>query len=483
MTKITRDETVGAPSRRMLLSAAGLGAAGLGVAALAPTLSVAATPAAPAAPRAPKASATGLRLDPREFGAKGDGTTKDTQALQMALDRCAVLGGGQVVVPAGVYLTGAIRIGSSTTLVLDEGATLQGSPDLIDYPVVQVRWEGRWTPGYIGLVWAQGARDVAIAGKGRILGSKAIPGRVDKASGLRHPALLEFVDVQGLTVTDVYTEQNSMWSTHPVYCDDVLFRGVTINGGADGIDVDSCRRVVIEHCTFDTVDDCISLKSGRGMEGAVIGRPTEDVRISDCSFRDHRWACIGIGSETSGGVRRVLVERCKCLAAYTFAIYIKSRPGRGAFIEDILMRDLEVSGAQGGFLRLNFLDSGKQDPFPVAGLEGIPTVRNFTFERIKVTDAPVLVEAVNIHPDKPLDGFTMRNITGTAGKGMTLANMKNVTLDKIDVTVATGPKLAISNVTGRGLAGATPLEPTVRPAPVLAADPPYRLGMVSGKPL
>jgi polygalacturonase len=477
MNKSARDETASALSRRAMISVAGLGA-GLGAAALATTAAAASPPTAKPA----KTPRSDLRLDPRDFGAKGDGTTKDTVALQTALDRCVVLGGGQVAVPAGVYLTGALRLGSNTTLVLDEGATLQGSPDLADYPVVQVRWEGRWTPGYVGLIWAQGARDVAIGGKGRILGSKAIPGRVDKINGLRHPALLEFVDVQGLSVTDVFTEQNDMWSIHPVYCDDVLFRGVTVKGGADGIDVDSCRRVVIDRCDFDTVDDCISLKSGRGMEGAVIARPTEDVRITDCVFRDHRWACIGIGSETSGGIRKVLVERCQCLAAYTFAIYIKSRPGRGAFIEDIVMRDLEVSGAKAGFLRLNFLDSGKQDPFPVAGLEGVPTVRNFTFERIKVTDAPVLVEAVNIHPDKPLDGFTLRDITGTAGKGMSLANMRNVTLDKIDVTVAEGPKLATSNVTGRGLAGATALPPTARPAPVLAAEPPYKLGMVSGKP-
>lgn len=476
MKKTSRNESILSPSRRAMLSIASLGA-GLGVAALATNAA-----ASPPAAKATKRPATDLRLDPRDFGAKGDGTTKDTVALQTALDRCAVLGGGQVAVAPGVYLTGALRMGSNTALVLSEGATLLGSPDLADYPVVQVRWEGRWTPGYVGLIWAQGARDVAIAGKGRILGSKAIPGRVDKATGLRHPALLEFVDVQGLSVTEVFTEQNDMWSIHPVYCDDVLFRGVTVKGGADGIDVDSCRRVVIDRCDFDTVDDCISLKSGRGMEGNVIARPTEDVRITDCVFRDHRWACIGIGSETSGGIRKVLVERCQCLAAYTFAIYIKSRPGRGAFIEDIVMRDLEVSGAKGGFLRLNFLDSGKQDPFPVAGLDGVPTVRNFTFERIKVTDAPVLVEAVNIHPDKPLDGFTLRNITGTAGKGMSLANMRNVTLANIDVTVANGPKLATSNVTGRGLAGATALAATVRPAPVLAAEPPYKLGMVSGKP-
>ena len=306
--------------------------------------------------------------------------------------------------------------------------------------------------------------------------------RIEEGTGLRHPCLLEFVDVQGLSVTDVYTEQNAMWSIHPVYCEDVVFRGVTVKGGADGIDVDSCARVVIDHCDFDTVDDCISLKSGRGMEGNVIARPTEDVTITDCSFRDQHWACIGIGSETSAGIRRVLVERCQCLAARTFAIYLKTRPGRGAFIEDITMRDLEVSGAGYGFLRLNFLDSGKQDQFPVAGMDGIPTVRNFLFERIKVTEAPILVEAVNIHPDKPLDGFVLRDISGSAGHGITLANMRNVVIENITVNVFSGPKVAAENVTGRGLEGAARLIPPERPAAVVASETPYRLGMTTGRP-
>lgn len=464
-------------TRRLVVGGLGLAAAG------AAHTAQAAAPRAPALPVAPpRRLKNPVLIDPREFGAKGDGVTKDTAAIQTALDRCALLGGGEVVLKGGVFLAGAIRVGSRTTLRIEDGATLQGSPDLVDYPVIQVRWEGRWVPGYTALVWGREAQDVVLTGKGSIIASKAIKRRIEEATGLRHPALLEFVEVRGLTVTDLKTDQNDMWSIHPVYCQDVVFRDLVVHGAADGIDVDSCSRVLIERCDFDVADDCISLKSGRGLEGNMIARPTEDVTILDCVFRDRRWACIGIGSETSAGVRRVLVERCKCLSAYTFAIYIKSRPGRGAFIEDIVMRDLEVSGAGNGFLRLNFLDSGKQDQFPVPGMEGVPSVRNLVFERIKVTDVPVLVEAVNIHPDKPVDGLVLRKISGTAKRGISLANLRNVVLEDIDVAIAEGPKLAANNVVGRGLAGAAALAATPRPAPVVAAEPAYRFGQVSGRP-
>lgn len=469
-------------SRRAFLAATGLVAATPATAAVDQAASRPGVPAVPALPAATPLPTNGLKLDPRSFGAKGDGTTKDTVAFQTALDRVAVLGGGEVTVSPGTYLIGALRVGSNTVLRVEEGATLQGSPHVADYPVIQVRWEGKWVPGYTALIWARGERNIVLTGKGRILASDAIERRMEASTGLRHPCLLEFVDVHGLTVTDLYTQQNDQWSIHPVYCDDVIFRGLTVNGKADGIDVDSCRRVVIDHCNFDTVDDCISLKSGRGMEGNVIARPTEDVTITDCVFIDHRWACIGIGSETSAGIRRVLVERCKCDAAHTFAIYIKSRPGRGAFIEDIAMRDLEVKETGYGFLRINILEGGKQDQFPVPGLDGIPTIRNFLFERIKLVDVPVIVEAVQIHPDKPLDGFVLRDVTGTAGRGMTLVNMKNVELSNINVSVYSGPKLAVDNVTGAGLEGAARLVPPDLPAPIVAADPPYSLAVIPGRP-
>lgn len=418
----------------------------------------------------------------RDLGATGDGATKDTVALQLALDRCSVLGGGEVVVPPGNYVTGTLRVHSRTTLRIEQGATLLGSADPADYPFTQVRWEGRWIKGRSALITAQDAEQIHLTGPGRIVASPDIKGRYTNADGspfvfkrsevntfargqnatarediLRNPALLEFVHCRNLAVDNLDTHGNDMWSTHPVYCEHVIFRNVNVVSGADGIDVDSCRDVVIDNCTFDTRDDCISLKSGRGMEGNRIGAVCEDVTITNCKFKDAVWACIGVGSETSGGIRRVTVAHCHCLGARTFAIYIKSRVGRGAFLEDFTFRDIDASNCGQGFLRFNILNSGLQDPEPVPGMDGIPTIRNWSFSDIRVTDVPVLVDGSAISPEKPLDGFTFRNVTGTCGKGIELANIHHADLQNIHVTGFAGPMLATRNVSGVGLKSAAPL--------------------------
>ena len=414
-------------------------------------------------------------LNVRDYGATGDGTTKDTLAIQQTIERCSVFGGGEVTFPAGDYLSGALELRSNVVLRVEQGASLMGSPDMADYPLAQVRWEGRWIKGYIGFISADDAENIGIVGPGRIVGSPAVKGRVDRTTQLRLPALLEFTNCRNVNVHDCYTENFGMWSIHPTYCENVTFKNVTVKSGADGIDVDSCKNVLIDGCSFDTTDDCISLKSGRGAEGNTISRPTENVRIANCTFNDKTWACIGIGSETSGGIRNVHVDHCKCIGARTFAIYIKSRRGRGAFIEDIYMNDLDVSGAQQGFLRFNILNSGKQDEFMVAGIDGIPTIRNFRFTNIHVTGVPVLVDGVGIHPDKPLDGFTLANVTGTCAKGISLANIKHADIRNIHVTGFEGPLLSTCDVTGTGLGGATKLDAAKLPDPILKPDTPYKL--------
>ena len=419
-----------------------------------------------------------ISLNARDLGAVGDGKTKDTLALQQAIDRCAALGGGEVTVPAGDYATGALELRSNVLLRIEDGASLLGSGEMNDYPVTQVRWEGHWIKGYSALISAIDCENVGITGPGKIVASDAIKGRVERATGMRLPALIEFTNCRNVNVENCFTSQAGMWSIHPVYCQNVTFKNVVVNSGADGIDVDSCKHVVIDGCTFETGDDCISLKSGRGEEGHTINRPTEDVRIANCTFTDRTFACVGIGSETSAGIRDVIVEHCKCLGARSYAIYIKSRPGRGAYVENVTVNDLDVSGAKQGFLRLNNLNSGKQDEFPVPGDEGIPKFGEFHFSNIRVTDVPKLLEATEIHPRKPLIGFSLTNVSGTCKSGIALANMKDVVIRNVKVTGFEGPLISIENVTGVGLAGAARIDPAKmpkEPEPVQVPEKPYRL--------
>jgi len=385
----------------------------------------------------------------RAFGATGDGATKDTAAFQKALDICAVAKGGEVVVPAGDYLIGSIELKSYTTLRLEKGAHLIGSPDLDDYPVMKVRWEGHWIDGHRALIYAQNAGHFGIVGPGKISGNPALSGREMP----RRPVIIEPINCIDVRLEGFATEHRSMWSIHPTYCVNVTAKNLVIRstgGNGDGIDVDSCKHVRIESCDIDTGDDCIAIKSGRGMEGYRLAQPTEDVLISHCTLGDSIFACIGIGSETSGGIRNVQIEQCKFTHAKTFAVYIKSNTGRGAFIEDISARDLDVATAPGGFLRINLTGSGIKDAEPVTSDEGIPSAKNFSFKGVKV-DCGTLVDADHASPEKPINGFSLVDITGTCEKAIKLANMTNAMLRDIHVTGYEGPYLTQTNVQGVGL--------------------------------
>jgi polygalacturonase len=319
---------------------------------------------------------------------------------------------------------------------------------LEDYPVVKVRWEGRWIDGHRAIIYATNASQIGVVGPGKISGNPALGGRRMP----RRPLIIEPINCADVRLEGFSTEHWSMWSIHPTYCEDVTAKNLTIRsvgGNGDGIDVDSCKRVRIEDCDIDTGDDCIAIKSGRGMEGFKAARPTEDVFISGCTLGDSIFACIGIGSETSGGIRNVRIEHCKFTHAKSYAIYIKSRIGRGAFIENIAARDLDVQTAPGGFLRLNLTGSGIQDPEPVPGDEGIPSTKNFSFSDVKV-NCGTLVDATATSDVKPVDGFALKNVTGTCKKGIALSNMKNVELQAVNVQGYEGELVTKANVQESG---------------------------------
>ena len=417
-------------------------------------------------------------LNIRDFGAKGDGIINDLAAIQQAVDRCHVLGGGEVLFPAGNYLTGAIAMRSNVILRLEKDTVIIGTANFADYPVMQVRWEGKWIQGHTALIYAVDADNIGIIGPGKIAGNHALGGRPNEKDPLRHPALIEPINCTNIRFEDFSTDYYLMWSLHPTYCENISIKNLIIRstgGNGDGIDIDSCKHVTIDNCDISTGDDCISLKSGRGMEGYTLLKTTEDVTITNCTFADSIFACIGIGSETSGGIRDVKISHCKFVAAKTHAVYIKSRPGRGAFIENITVDDIDVSGVQAGFLRFNILGSGLQDQMPVPGLDGIPTIKNFNFSNIRVTDVPVLVDGTGIHPDKPLEGFKLMNVSGTCAKGITLANIKKAVIKNITVTGYAGPLLSINNVTGKGLEGATAIAALKTPDPIAVPVQQYKL--------
>ena len=382
----------------------------------------------------------------RDFGAVGDGATKDTAAFQRALDACAVDGGGEVLVPRGEYLIGSVQLGRRTTLRLEEGGVLKGSGELADYPLIDVRWEGRWQPGHRALIHAADVDDVGIVGPGMIVGNPAT------AASNRQPRgtlVVEFIRCrrvlwEGFSVR----QEGNNWATHPTLCEDVTIRKLDIRGARDGIDIDSCRRVLIEGCLIDTGDDCISLKSGRGLDGARLGLATEDVTIRDCEMICRHFACIGIGSEISAGVRGVRIEGCKLRAA-TQAIYLKSRVGRGGLSERIHASDLDVSG--GGFLRVNLFDAGNTNTAddPVPGPAGYPVARDLVFGDVRLHNAAFVVEATRIAPTAPLEGFVLRGVRGTARAGIRLAQMRDVVVEDLAVEGVTGPVLATEDVVGK----------------------------------
>lgn len=396
-------------------------------------------------------------LDLRAFGAVGDGKADDTPAVQKALDACAIGGGGEVTVPAGTYRIGSVQVGGKTIIRLEKDAVLLGSDKLDDYPMMDVRWEGRWQPGHRALIYFGSVDHVGIIGPGRIEGNATVAA----SQNPRGAVVLEAISCNDVRWEGFTLTQGGNWATHPTYCTDVVIKDVTITGKRDGIDVDSCKGVRIEHCDIDTGDDSISLKSGRGAQGARVGKPTEDVTISNCTLKDRNFACLGIGSEISCGVRNIRIEHCK-LTAKSFAIYLKSRVGRAGLSENITGDDLDITG--GGFLKINLTSAGNTNTVddPVEGELGIPSARNLTFSNVRVSDANHLVDATDIAAEKPLDGFVLSKIRGIAAKGISLRYMTNVAISGIDVTGESGPALAIDSVTGTGLEGAAHFTATTK---------------------
>ncbi len=327
-------------------------------------------------------------LSVEAFGAKGDGHTLNTKALQAAIDACPL--NGIVRLPAGVFLSGALFLKSDMTLEIAKDSVLQGSASPSDYePFFLNRFEGWEMETYASLLNAgkldrngpATVRNITIRGEGKIAGGGDPLGKaMIAAHGMRSRGrLICLMNCSGVELQGLKLETPPCWTIHYIYSEDVSLHDLDIltnvrNG--DGLDPDSSRNSYVFNCDFSTGDDCIAIKSGKNPEGNVVNRPTENVRITDCRFtRGHG---ISIGSEMSGGVRHVLVEDCVA-GPLLYGLQIKGTKDRGGFVEDVVVRDCDLQKIN-ILTKLNYNNDGAAAP-------EAPLFRNFRFENIDLTQA------------------------------------------------------------------------------------------------
>ena len=316
----------------------------------------------------------------RDFGAKGDGKNLDTKAIQAALDKCGKAGGGTVVLPKGTYLTGAVFMKSRTTLLIEEGATLLGSEKKDDYPVIDSRFMGTEQKCHASLINAIDVNDITITGKGVVAGSGI--GGTRSPTG---PRVIEFIRCRNILIENIYVTNKGRWTVHLLYCTNAIARGLDIRSTgpmADGIDPDSCTNVLITDCIFETGDDCIAIKSGKGQQGVDIGIPCQNITITNCTMLGGH-ACVALGSEVSGGIRNILVKDCIFKNMHR-GFDVKSRAGRGGFVENVTVENIKTYGIPNAILmRVNY--PGNKGSL-IEGPAGITSFRNMTFKNFEIHD-------------------------------------------------------------------------------------------------
>ncbi len=335
-------------------------------------------------------------FDVRDYGAVGDGGKDCSAAFAAAIKACNSAGGGRVTVPPGKYFTGPIHLKSNVNLHVESGATILFSTDPKEYlPQVLTRFEGVELMGLSPLIYAIDCENIAVTGAGTLDGQASNEhwwpwkGRADfgwvkgtpngEVSRLRlfemaekgvpiarrvfgiedclRPPFIQFYHCRNVLIDGVTIERSPMWEIHPVLSQNVTLRGVHISTHGpnnDGCDPESCKDVLIENCLFDTGDDCIAIKSGRNADGRRVAVPSENIIVRGCEMRDGHGG-VTIGSEISGGVRNVFVERCTMDSPrLDIALRFKNNAARGGLLEHVYMRDVTIGQVAESVLSIDF---------------------------------------------------------------------------------------------------------------------------------
>lgn len=448
------------------------------------------------------------------YGAIGDGVTLNTAPIQKAIDDLSARGGGKLVFPAGVWYTGPIVLKSNVNLNLTKGALLLFSADFNLYPLVKSSFEGLETRRCQSPITARNATNIAITGEGAINGSGHAWRPVKKAkltelqwkellkSGgvLRDPSywfpsaksvkgdelysknlinqlqtdsqwmaikdylrpvLISLVDCKNIKLQGVLFENSPSWNIHPLQCENLIIDGIFARNPAyaqngDGIDVESCKNVLLVNSTFDVGDDGICIKSGKDEEGRKRGMPSENIIVDNCKvFQGH--GGFVVGSEMSGGVRNISVNNCQFLGT-DVGLRFKSNRGRGGVVENIYVNNIFMLNIAtdsflfdlyyGGKSASEVLEDGEanakdEDLLPVT--EETPCFRNIYVKNLVSRNARRAM-FFNGLPEMNISNINVENATISARLGAELVEADGVKFKHVNIIPAEGAAYILKNV-------------------------------------
>ena len=414
-----------------------------------------------------------------KYGASPEATAaKNQKAIQKAIDQCSKKGGGKVIVPAGQkFLTGAITLKSGVNLVVEEDAVLEFAFEPELYPIVETSWEGLECFNLSPCVYAFGAKDIAITGKGTIDGGGSndtwwpwngnprfgwkegmISQRIESRprllkngedgipmynkkgersperifgpkDGLR-PQLVSFNKCEGILLEDITLLRSPFWVIHPLHSTNITVRRVKmINDGpnGDGCDPECCDRVLIEDCFFNTGDDCIAIKSGRNRDGRERNMPSKNIIIRRCEMKNGHGGVV-IGSEISGGCQNVFAHDCVMDSPELERVLrIKTNSCRGGIIENINMKDIKVGVCKESVLKIN-LDYEHNE---VCCRGFYPTVRNVYMENVTSEKSKYGVQIIGLDEDTYVYDVLVKNckFNGVQSGNFRSGKTRNINFD------------------------------------------------------
>lgn len=395
-----------------------------------------------------------------------------TRIIQQCIDDLSRRGGGTVIIPAGKWHSGRISLKNNINLHFEDGAELYFSGEVEDYrPAVFTRNEGIEVMSLGALIYANGQKNIAITGKGRLVGppqgsvrkqtmtsdviervvplDKPVKDRVYEGYNgdiIFPPMFISPINCRNVYIEGVSLERTAFWNIVPVYCDNVIIRGITVNSvgiqRGDGIDIESSRNVLIEYSTLASGDDCFTIKAGRGEDGIRVNKPTENVVVRYCLAREGHGG-ITCGSETAGMIRNLYVHDC-VFDNTGVGIRFKTRRNRagggdGLYYERIRM-NLTATALNwdmlGGFAYVGEL----ANRLPQREINRLtPSFKNIFMKDIIIEKTPQLLKIVGI-PETPLTNLNIENLRAKSDK-LILArdamniNIRNSLIESKDNTV------------------------------------------------